>query len=104
MYQRIKELCQENGTNITALCLKITGSKGNLSTWKNGNIRPEWLSAISDEFKVSTDYILGKTEVRQRLEDYPKDVQEFMRLMDGQSEEFRQSYLAVLKVSRSQQQ
>ncbi len=59
MYQRIQDLCHKNGTTITALCKKITGSSGNLSTWRKGNIRPEWISAISDEFKVSVDYLFG---------------------------------------------
>ena len=97
MYQRIQSLCQENGITITALCVKITGSKGNLSTWKNGNIRPEWLSAISDEFGVSTDYLLGKTSVRIRTEDLSEDEQEFIQLLGKHTPEFRKNYLALLK-------
>ena len=97
MYQRIRSLCQENGTTITALCVKITGSKGNLSTWKNGNIRPEWLSAISDEFGVSTDYLLGKTTVRIRSEDLSEEEQEFIQLLGKHTPEFRKHYLDLLK-------
>ncbi len=97
MYQRIQSLCRENGTTITALCLKITGSRGNLSTWKNGNIRPEWLSAIADEFGVSTDYLLGKTTVRIRPEDLSEEEQEFIQLLGKQTPEFRKQYLALLK-------
>lgn len=102
MYQRIKELCQENGTNITALCLKITGSKGNLSTWKNGNIRPEWLSAISDEFNVSVDYLVGKTPVKIRIESLTEEEQEFIELMKNRSPEFRRNYLGLLKAYSDQ--
>ena len=97
MYQRIQSLCQENGITITALCVKITGSKGNLSTWKNGNIRPEWLSAISDEFGVSTDYLLGKTSVRIRTEDLSEEEQEFIRILEKHTPEFRKYCLALLK-------
>lgn len=97
MYKRIQSLCQENGTTITALCVKITGSRGNLSTWKNGNIRPEWISAISDEFSVSTDYLLGKTTVRIRSEDLSEEEQEFIQLLGKHTPEFRKQYLALLK-------
>lgn len=60
---RIQELCDKKGTNITALCKEITGSSGNLPTWKKGNIRTDYLSKIADYFDVSTDYLLGKTDI-----------------------------------------
>lgn len=60
----IKNLCLENGTNVTTLCKQITGSSGNLPTWNKGNIRNDYLVKIADYFNVSTDYLLGKTEVR----------------------------------------
>lgn len=61
MFERIQELCRKNGTNITSLCKEITGSSGNLPTWKNGNIRNDYLIKIADYFNVSTDYLLGVT-------------------------------------------
>ena len=61
IFERLKTLCKDNGTTPTALCFKITGSKGNLPTWKKGNIRSDYLIAISNEFNVATDFILCKT-------------------------------------------
>ena len=62
MYERIEYLCKENNTTITRLCLEVTGSKGNLPTWKKGNINPISLMKIADYFNCSVDYLLGRTE------------------------------------------
>ncbi len=62
MYERLESLCQKNNISITKLCVEITGSKGNLSTWKKGNINPESLRKIADYFDVSADYLLGRTD------------------------------------------
>lgn len=56
--ERIEKLCEFHGTTITALCKEITGSSGNLSTWRKDNIRPLWLREICKKFQVSGDYIL----------------------------------------------
>jgi len=62
MYERLENLCEKNGISITKLCVEITGSKGNLSTWKKGNINSESLRKIADYFDVSADYLLGRTD------------------------------------------
>lgn len=62
MYERLKMLCESKNISITNLCLEITGSRGNLSTWKKGNINPVSLIKIADYFDVSTDYLLGRTK------------------------------------------
>lgn len=61
-YQRIMELCKAGETTPTALCTKITGSPGNLSTWKKGNARNDHLVKIAQYFGVSTDYLLTGKE------------------------------------------
>ncbi len=62
IFERIEKLCKQNGTTITALCKEITGSSGNLSTWKKDNIKPIWLISICKKFKVSADFILTGEE------------------------------------------
>ncbi len=74
MYEKIKQLCKENGTTITTLCREVTGSTGNLATWKKGNFRSEHLSTIAEKFSVSVDYLLGKSPVRHNtMEILPTD-------------------------------
>lgn len=62
MYERIQILCEQNGTTITKLCILITGSSGNLNTWKKGYMRSDYLKKIADYFNVSTDYLLTGEE------------------------------------------
>lgn len=60
LYERLKKICRENNITPTVLCTKVTGSPGNLATWKKGNIRTDYLIKIADYFKISVDYLLGR--------------------------------------------
>lgn len=76
LYERIKKICEEHGTTITAICVKVTGNKGNLTTWKGGNVRTDYLIGIAQELHCSTDYLLGienqfeENEKRKQILDY----------------------------------
>lgn len=59
IFDRIEELCKRNNTTVTALCIEITGSSGNLPTWKKDNIKASSLKAICQKFNISSDYLLG---------------------------------------------
>lgn len=61
MYKRLQDLCKIKGTNITHLCEQVTGSTGNLTTWKKGYMRSDYLSKAADILDCSTDYLLGRT-------------------------------------------
>lgn len=63
MYELIKKLCATKGISPTKLCIEITGSKGNLPTWQKGNINPVSLVKLANYFNVSTDYLLGRTDI-----------------------------------------
>lgn len=56
--EKLETLCAQNGTTLTALCKEITGSSGNLPTWKKDKIRPDWLREICLKFNISSDYLL----------------------------------------------
>jgi len=62
IYERISDLCKANGTSISKLCNDVTGSLGNTSTWKKGNVRNDYLIEIAERLNVSADYILGRTD------------------------------------------
>lgn len=59
--ERLNEICEKKGISITALCKEITGSSGNLPTWKKDRIRSDWLREICIKFNISSDYLLGLT-------------------------------------------
>lgn len=82
IYERIREICEQKGTTITAICKKITGNPGNLSTWKKGNIRTDYLIGIAQELHCSIDYLLDveyqfedeeKREMMSYMSDLPRD-------------------------------
>ena len=62
MFNRIKKLCEENNTSITKLCVIVTGSSGNLNTWKKGYMRTDYLQKIAEYFNVTTDYLITGQE------------------------------------------
>lgn len=65
-YQRLLDLCSARNLKITNLVPVWGISSGNLSKWKSGGVpRGDTLCKIADYFGVSTDYLLGRTEVRE---------------------------------------
>ena len=67
MYELLKKLCSERGMTVTQLCISVTGNSGNLATWKKGYMRSDYLAKAGDILGVSTDYLLGLTDVAHPL-------------------------------------
>ena len=57
MYERIKMLCKQNGTNITALERELGFAKGSICKWENHEPSYERVKMIADRFHVSVEYI-----------------------------------------------
>jgi hypothetical protein len=64
--EKLDDLCTKNGTNLTALCKEITGSSGNLPTWRKDKIRPDWLRQICLKFNISSDFLLDLSSAVDR--------------------------------------
>ena len=65
-YETLKSLCAEKGIRITNLVAELAISTGNLSKWKaGGEPKGNTLSKLADYFAVSTDYLLGRTDIRE---------------------------------------
>jgi len=74
IFERIHDLCKKNGTTPTTVCEEITGSRGNLPTWKKGHVRSDYLIKIARRFNVSTDYLLGLSDFPEKPLDAHKPV------------------------------
>lgn len=61
MYERLRIICKQHNMTISQLCAQVTGSSGNLATWKKGYMRSDYLSKCADILGCTTDYILGRT-------------------------------------------
>lgn len=66
-HARLKQLIAEDGTKLRPLAKKLgVSSIGILSDWQNGNKTPRADSVLklADYFGVTTDYLLGLTDIR----------------------------------------
>ncbi len=64
--ENIKSLRISTGLNQVEFAKKIGVSKQCVSNWENDNVLPsiEMLVKLSDFFNVSTDYLLGKQQLK----------------------------------------
>ena len=65
LYKRIESLCTANEMNITAMCKEAGVSRGSITDLKvgrNKTLKPSTLEKIAEYFRVSVDYLLGRTE------------------------------------------
>ena len=62
-YVQIVNLCNENGTTITAVTKELGFSTGSMSQWKNGSEpKSSVIEKFADYFGVTTDYLLGRSD------------------------------------------
>lgn len=92
MYKRIQDLCKAHNTTITALCTEVTGSPGNLATWKKGYMRSDYLLTVAKKLNCTTDYLLtGKNTEKSSLPELTENeqviVKVFKELTDTQQGE-----------------
>ena len=64
MYERIKMLCKQNGTTITALERELGFAKGSICKWENHEPSYERVKMIADRFHVSVEYIKNGEDVK----------------------------------------
>ena len=64
--ERIKQARLEKGLDQLALCEQLSIDQSTLSNYENGRRipKPDMIVKMADIFGVSTDYLLGKTDLR----------------------------------------
>ncbi|NLD88330.1 MAG: helix-turn-helix transcriptional regulator [Clostridiales bacterium] len=62
--ERIKSLREEKGVSQTTLGKAIGVGQSTVAMWENGKNKPEYvyLERIADYFRVSIDYLLGRSD------------------------------------------
>lgn len=64
-YMIFEALCSEKGKSPNAIAKELKIPSGSITAWKGGSApRPATLSKISAYFGVTTDYLLGNTDVK----------------------------------------
>lgn len=64
MFERVKELCEERNISIRELERQLGYSRNTLYSLKNQTPGIDKVVKIADYFNVSTDYLLGRTDVK----------------------------------------
>lgn len=64
--ERLRELLEKHNMTYTDLSNALGINKSTISMWKSGKIIPkaETILLISDYFKVSPDYLMGRDETQ----------------------------------------
>ena len=97
LYERIKEVCQERGLTVSAMCLNLGMSKSLMSDLRSGRkktLSSDTLGRIAEYLQVSADYLLGKEtdvldqvdiafygEFKELTEEQQQTVRDMVRLM-----------------------
>lgn len=99
-YERLNQLCKQHGTNITEVAARQLGVASSAATnWKHGATpRSDVVIRAAEYFSVSTDYLLGLTDVPtpHTVNENP-DVQRAAMLLEAASPTARAAALAALQ-------
>jgi len=68
--ERLRRLRRERGISQERLADAVSVSGGAVGNWEAGIRRPDhvMLQRLADFFNVSTDYLLGRTDVKEPIE------------------------------------
>lgn len=104
---RIKELRERRNLNQEGLAQKISVSQSTISAYEVGERTPDLSTLISlaQFFDVSVDYLIGLSNVKQRIvnSDLPPNELDFLlsfRRLRGSEQEKVQAYIAGLLDNR----
>lgn len=63
-WERFTKLCKDNSTSPNAVCKDLGKSNATATHWKNGSMpKGDILSKIAQYFNVTSDYLLGLTDI-----------------------------------------
>lgn len=80
LYDRIKALADTQKISIRRLEENIGFGNGTINRWRKNTPGVDKLSKVADYFKVSTDYLLGRTDDKTSLS--PKEMTDIGQLAD----------------------
>lgn len=104
--ERLKKLREEAGLTQTAIAKELETSQPSYQNWETGTRNPsrETIQKLADFFGVSTDYLLGNTDIKNP-EETISDVDMLFRrtskdLTPEQQEVFKQELMDFMEMRR----
>ena len=106
LYERIMDLCKQNGVSGSRMCLNLGLSKSTLSDMKSGRkngISTATAKKIASYFNVSVGYLLGEEEKKEQFNESELSIkkkefiQKVQEMTDAQIERLEQILALVEK-------
>lgn len=96
--KRIKELRLEKGLTLKQLGKMLNLGESTMSMYESGKRSPDYntLLKLSEIFNVSTDYLLGKTEIKNPSDKISNAVEDDPQLLDFWNELKKREELQLL--------
>lgn len=66
---RIKDLCDSRSISIAELERTVGLSNGQIRRWDKVSPRSESLQKVADYFNVSIDYLIGRTDIKEKADE-----------------------------------
>lgn len=73
LFERIKKLSNDRSESLKSIATKLGFGENYFYSWKTKSPSAENLQKVADYFNVSTDYLLGRTDVPAEPENRPFD-------------------------------
>lgn len=101
LFDRISELCHEQGITIKKLSEKLGFSESLIRKWKNTSSPSiDKVRLVAKELKVSTDYLIGASSVREPAEKLMAD-EDFISLQRARSKMGEKDKKRMMNIMRS---
>ena len=104
LYNKISVLCKEKHITIAAIEREIGLSQGALQKWKTSFPKADNLAKVAEYFGVTTDYLLGLTEEKNKPIREDRLVAEFDKGYKELNAEGKKIIDDLLKLLLSQQE
>lgn len=101
LYERIRKLCEERGITISKLESECGFSNSTIKKWQSiSTPGVDKVIAVAKYFGVSTDYILGRTEIPTLVEEVigDNDIISVQRARTKMSPTDRERMMQMLKI------
>lgn len=101
LFDRISELCHEQGITIKKLSEKLEFSESLIRKWKNTSSPSiDKVRLVAKELGVSTDYLIGASSVREPAETLMAD-EDFISLQRARSKMGEKDRKRMMNIMRS---
>ncbi|MGO5385315.1 helix-turn-helix domain-containing protein [Ligilactobacillus salivarius] len=95
IYQRIKDVASEKNLTVKDIEKALNFSNGSLRKWVN-NANSERLIQVANYLDVSTDYLLGRTNIQDKASDRIRKLEKYVPVREYEDEHSYYNERAIL--------